>query len=102
MNRICQCFQGTKENGLLFNPSKKLVLYFYADADFAGMWGHENPQDPIFARSRTGFVVTFSNCHILWVSKLQKDIGLSTLHYEYMVLHNYVRELLPLKLVSRN
>ena len=53
MNRICQCFQGTKENGLLFNPSKKLVLYFYADADFAGMWGHENPQDPICTGSRT-------------------------------------------------
>ena len=31
---------------------------FYADADFAGLWGHEDPQDPICARSRTGFVVT--------------------------------------------
>ena len=31
----------------------------YTDADFAGLWGHGNPQDPICARSRTGFVVTF-------------------------------------------
>ena len=44
----------------MFNLSKKLVVDCYDDADFAGLWGHENPQDPIFARSRTRFVVTFS------------------------------------------
>ena len=43
----------------------------YADADFAGLWGYGNPQDPIFDRIRTGFVGTFSNFPILWVSKLQ-------------------------------
>ena len=43
----------------------------YVDEDFAGLWGHENPQDPICNSSRTGFVVTFSNCHLFWVSKLQ-------------------------------
>ena len=54
----------------IFNPSKKLVVDYYADADFVGLWGHEDPQDPICARSRTGFVVTFANCPLLWVSKL--------------------------------
>ena len=65
----------------MFNPSKKLVVDCYADADFAGLWGHEDPQDPICARSRTGFVVTFANCPILWVSKLQTETDLYTLHY---------------------
>ena len=69
MKRICRYLQGTKENGLVFIPSKKLVVDCYADADFAGLWGHEDPQEPIFARSRTGFVITFSNCPLLWVSK---------------------------------
>ena len=55
---------------VVFNPSKKLVVDCYADTDFAGLWGHEDPQDPICARSRTVFVVTFSNCPLLWVSKL--------------------------------
>ena len=49
----------------MFNPSKKLVMDFYADVDFAGLWGHENPQDPICASSRTVFVVTFANFPIL-------------------------------------
>ena len=64
---ICRYLQGTKENGLVFNPSKKLVVDCYADEYFPGLWGHENPQDPIFDRSRTGFVVTFVNFPLLLV-----------------------------------
>ena len=59
--RICRYLQGNRNNGIVFNPSKKLVVDCYADADFAGLWGHEYPQEPICARSRTVFVVTFDN-----------------------------------------
>ena len=38
VKRICRYIQGTKDNGLVFNPSKKLVVGCYADADFAGLW----------------------------------------------------------------
>ena len=67
VKRTCRYLQGTNDNGLVFNPSKKLVVDCYADADFAVLWGHEYPQDPICARSRTGFVVNFANCPLLWV-----------------------------------
>ena len=59
VERICRYLKGTKDNGLVFNPSNKLVVDFYDDAYFAGLWGHEKPEDPIFTRSRTGFVVNF-------------------------------------------
>ena len=60
MKRIFRYLQGTKDKGLVFNPPKKpVVVEFYADEDFLGMWGHVNLQDPICARSRTGFVVAF-------------------------------------------
>ena len=55
VNRICCYLQITKDNGIVFN------------AYFAVLWVHGNAQDPIFARSITGFVVTFSNCPLLWV-----------------------------------
>ena len=97
VKRICRYLHGTKENGLVFNPSKKLVVDCYADADFAGLWGHEYHQDPIFARSKTGFVVTFANFPLLWVSKLQTEIDFSTLHSDYVLLSHFVRALLPLK-----
>ena len=65
---MCWYLQGTKENGLVFNRYKKLVVDCYSDADFAGLWGHEDHQDSICASSRTGFVATFANCSLLWVS----------------------------------
>ena len=34
VKRVCLYLQGTKENGILFNPSKKLVVDCYSDADF--------------------------------------------------------------------
>ena len=49
VKRICRYLQGNKDNGLVFNPSKKLVVGFYADADFSGLWGNEDPQGPTFA-----------------------------------------------------
>ena len=42
-------------------------------------------------------MVTFANCPLLWVSKLQTEISLSTLHSEYVALCHSVRALLPLK-----
>ena len=97
MKKISKYLQGAKDNGIVFNPSKKLVMDYYSDADFAGMWGHEDLQDPICDRSRTGFVVTFSNCSLLWVSKLQTEIAHSTLSSEYVALSHSVRALIPFK-----
>ena len=85
----------------MFNPSNKLVVDCYADAYFAGLWGHEDPQDHICAMSRTGFVVTFANCPLLWVSKLQTAIDLSTLHSDYVEFSHSVRALLTLKILIK-
>ena len=101
MKRICRYLHGTEDNSIVFNPYNKLVVDCYADADFAGLWVHEDPQDPIFARSRTGFVVTFDNCPLLWVSKLQTEIAISTLHSEYVALSHSGRALLALKSIIK-
>ena len=42
-------------------------------------------------------MVTFDNFPLLWVSKLQTEISLSTLNSEYVALSHSVRALLPLK-----
>ena len=67
----------------------------YPDADFAGLWGHEHPQDPHCARSRTGYVITLAGCPILWVSKLQTEIALSTMEAEYVALSSACKDLFP-------
>ena len=43
VKRIYRYLQGTKDNGIVFIPSKKLVVDCYADADFSVLWGHEDP-----------------------------------------------------------
>ena len=58
-------------------------------------------KDPICAMSRTGFVVTFSNFPLLWVSKIHTKIALSTIHSEYVALYHSVRALLPLKSIIK-
>ena len=70
VKRIFWYLQDTKGNSLVFNPFKKLMMDCYADTDFAGLWGHEYPQDPICGSSRTGFVVTFANCPLLCMTKI--------------------------------
>ena len=93
---ICY-LKGTKEKGLILNHTKSLSLEYYADADFTGLYGVEDNQDPICVKSRTGYVITFANCSLLFVSKLQTEVALSTLHAEFVALSQSHRDLLPLK-----
>ena len=67
------------------------------DADFDGLWGHEDSLNPIDVRSRTCFVIAMVNCPLLWVSKLQTETELLTLHAEHVALSQSLREFLPLK-----
>ena len=82
---------------MILKPSKTLQVDCYADANFAGLYPVEEPQDSTSVKSRTGYVITFADCPILWVSKLQTEIALSTLHAEYVALSQSLRDLLPIK-----
>ena len=42
--------------------------------------------DPSTAKSRTGFVITYGACPIVWASKLQTEVALSTSESEYNAL----------------
>ena len=101
LKRICWYLKGTKENGMVFNTSNKMLVGCYSDVYFAGLWGHENPQDHICDRIRTGSVATFYTCTLLWVSKLHTEIDLSRLHYEYVTLSHSVRALLSLRILIK-
>jgi hypothetical protein len=49
------------------------------------------------AHSRTGYTITFANCPILWLSKLQSEIALSTTEAEYISLSQALRAIIPLQ-----
>ena len=74
---------------------------FYVDYDLAGLFYYKDPHDPVCSRSRSGYIVNFLYCPILWVSKLQTEISLYTLHPEYVALSQSLRDLLPFKDLSK-
>ena len=97
IKRICRYLVGTQGKGLLFKPSKKMELDLYLDADFAGLWEHEHDQDPVCVKSRTGYLISLGECPVIWVSKLQTEIALSTLESEYIALSQAMRDLVPMR-----
>jgi hypothetical protein len=97
LKRIGRYLLHTKGKGLIIQPSADLHLELFADADFAGLWGHEDPTDPVSVRSRTGSVITLGGAPILWKSKLQTETALSTMMAEYIALSNSMRDLIPIK-----
>ena len=62
------------------------------DADWAGSWTHGSSHDPISTRSRSGFVIMYAGCPILWKSKIQSITALSTTEAEYIALSSALRE----------
>ena len=61
-----------------------------------GLFGHEQSHDPICAKSCTGYVITLSGCPLIWVSKLQTTIALSTMEAEYQALSSSCCDLILL------
>jgi len=97
LKQIGWYLKATRKRGLILNPSKDLYkVDDYPDADFAGMYGYEKPTDPSCVKSRTGYVITFVDCPVLWQSKLQTETALSTMEAEIISLSHSCRVLFPI------
>ena len=97
IKRIIRYLIGTREHGIKLEPDLTKGLDCWCDADFAGLWGYEDDQDPVSVKSRTGFSLTLFNCPIIWSSKLQTDITLSSTAAEYVAFSMAMRELIPMR-----
>ena len=82
---------------MVLPPREDIGLDLFADADFAGLWNAEDPQDPTCVRSRTGYVVTLGSAPVTWGSKLQTKIALSTTEAEYSSLSHSMRVFIPIR-----
>ena len=51
-------------------------------ANFAGDWDKADSENPEAFLSRTGYVLMYANCPVLFCSKLQTEIALSTTEAE--------------------
>ena len=66
------------------------------DADFAGGWTKDYGDEVSSVFSRTGYVIKYGNCPIVWLSKLQTEVALSTTEAEYIALSQAMRNVIPI------
>jgi hypothetical protein len=80
---------------------ERLILRFYidcyGDADFDGLLPYEDKLDPLYVKSRTGSVICMSDSPVVWTSKLQPDIALSTMESEYTALSTAMKDVIPIR-----
>ena len=80
--RIGKYLLSTKERGIKFTPNKDRGMECYVDADFAGSWDKADSGNPENVLSRTGYILYYYGCPVIWSSKLQTEIALSTTEAE--------------------
>ena len=94
---LIKYLRGTRSKGIIFISAPEESFTVYADADFAGNWNRgEAEHDDATAKSHTGYVIKFAGCPIVWTSKLQTQIALSTTEAEYIALSEAMRATIPL------
>jgi hypothetical protein len=101
IQHIARYLIGTADKGIILHPNDH-SFEVYADADFSGLWDKDTAmEDPSTAKSRSGYVILYAGCPILWTSRLQSETALSTTEAEYLSLSSALRETIPLmKLVK--
>jgi hypothetical protein len=101
VKRILRYLKATRNEGLLLRPGIEHWVDCYVDADFGGLFSVQDKQDPVSVKSRTGYVITYRNAPLLWVSKMQSQIALSTMEAEYIALSQCMRDLIPIREVLK-
>ena len=96
VHKIVRYLTTTKDKGIIFKPDKTKGIVCHVDADFAANWNLVEGDNPASVLSRTGFVITYAGCPLIWASRLQTEIALSTTEAEYIALSQAMKEIIPL------
>jgi hypothetical protein len=94
--RIGRYLLDTRRRGIIYKPDIKKSLKCYIGADFAGGWSQADAENAENVLLRTGYLIMYADCPILWVSWLQTEIALSTAEAEYIALSQSLRNVIPL------
>ena len=76
----------SKYHSLMFKIDRNQSIICYVDASFAGDWIQIWNEESSSVFSRTGYVIYYGGYSIIWYSKLQSEISLSTTEEEYIAL----------------
>ena len=111
---MCSILQGTKrvshqsssshrsfsdrppyDESIILDP-KNVSFECFADADFCGSWDKNMAEeDGNTSKSLMGYVLTYSNCPLVWASKLARPICLSTMEAKYVAVSAALMQVIP-------
>jgi hypothetical protein len=102
VKRIARYRKGLVNKEIIFKPMDN-NFKVYADADFGGLWDNTAADSPVTGKSRTGFVITFADCPILWALQLQTKHTLLATEAVYIALSTALHHTIPLmRLIKKN
>jgi hypothetical protein len=85
------------KRGIIYKADKSKGIKVYVDADFAGGWSSADAENADNVLSRTGFIICYVNCPLIWCSKLQTEIALSTAEAEYIAMSHALQETITIQ-----
>jgi hypothetical protein len=86
----------THDKGLILRPDPGKSFEVHANANFAGAWVWNEAWDLDTVRSWTNYAMTFAGCPLLWASKLQSLIALSSTESKLIAASEALRAAIPL------
>ena len=76
-------------------PDKEKGIECCVGAELSVGWNKEEFRDPDSLLSRTGYVIMYAKCPIIWEIRLQTVIAFSTTEAEYIALSQVMKDVLP-------
>ncbi len=87
----------TQDLGTHFSPDQDKRFKCYCDADLSGNLNkHLAPFDPSTAKSQSVWIFFYAGCPVIWASKLQTQVALSTTEAKYITMSQSLRDVLPI------
>jgi hypothetical protein len=93
VKRIMRYLKSTNDKGLIMRPNRSHGLECHVDANFAGGWSRSYTDDASTCYSHTGYIIWYAGCHLIWASKMQTVIALSTTEAECVALSAALRDI---------
>jgi hypothetical protein len=87
----------TCERGIIYKVDKSKGIEVYFDADFVGGWRDADADNAENFLSKTGFVICYANCPLVWCSKLQTQIALSNADAKYIAMSHALQDTIPIQ-----
>lgn len=93
VKRVLRYIRGTTDFGITYHSAGSMEMQSFVDSDYAG--------DTLDHNSMTGYLIKLGEALVIWGSKKQTAVALSTCESEYYALGSAVQEVIWIKRVFK-